>query len=106
MIRRPPRSTLFPYTTLFRSKIANDAWERGAAIIVAVNKWDLIEEKETNTAARGQREGEARAPFLEFIPFLYLSAKTGRRGPMLLVRILEGAEVRAQRVPPSDGIRA
>src|SRR5256885_7857808 len=23
MIRRPPRSTLFPYTTLFRSKIVN-----------------------------------------------------------------------------------
>src|SRR5256885_12424528 len=27
MIRRPPRSTLFPYTTLFRSKsTANDRW--------------------------------------------------------------------------------
>src|SRR5260370_23634681 len=25
MIRRPPRSTLFPYTTLFRSKIAEDS---------------------------------------------------------------------------------
>src|SRR2546429_2918151 len=25
MIRRPPRSTLFPYTTLFRSECANDA---------------------------------------------------------------------------------
>src|SRR5258708_18490329 len=24
MIRRPPRSTLFPYTTLFRSKIKSD----------------------------------------------------------------------------------
>src|SRR3712207_7936680 len=24
MIRRPPRSTLFPYTTLFRSKLAGD----------------------------------------------------------------------------------
>src|SRR2546425_4441955 len=24
MIRRPPRSTLFPYTTLFRSKIARE----------------------------------------------------------------------------------
>src|SRR5258708_11297352 len=24
MIRRPPRSTLFPYTTLFRSKTASD----------------------------------------------------------------------------------
>src|SRR3712207_9432582 len=25
MIRRPPRSTLFPYTTLFRSKLAEEA---------------------------------------------------------------------------------
>src|SRR2546426_11528332 len=24
MIRRPPRSTLFPYTTLFRSRVADD----------------------------------------------------------------------------------
>src|SRR5690348_17651016 len=24
MIRRPPRSTLFPYTTLFRSEVASD----------------------------------------------------------------------------------
>src|SRR2546430_4218258 len=24
MIRRPPRSTLFPYTTLFRSRVAHD----------------------------------------------------------------------------------
>src|SRR5256885_3389535 len=26
MIRRPPRSTLFPYTTLFRSLAKNDGW--------------------------------------------------------------------------------
>src|SRR3712207_8339890 len=26
MIRRPPRSTLFPYTTLFRSWYASTAW--------------------------------------------------------------------------------
>src|SRR2546425_11668624 len=26
MIRRPPRSTLFPYTTLFRSVVADGAW--------------------------------------------------------------------------------
>src|SRR5256885_5425259 len=30
MIRRPPRSTLFPYTTLFRSRIA---WERSAPMM-------------------------------------------------------------------------
>src|SRR3712207_7559170 len=26
MIRRPPRSTLFPYTTLFRSGVTDSAW--------------------------------------------------------------------------------
>src|SRR5688572_32712149 len=26
MIRRPPRSTLFPYTTLFRSKVSLKSW--------------------------------------------------------------------------------
>src|SRR5258708_11326833 len=37
MIRRPPRSTLFPYTTLFRSTAANrfgpalQGWQAGAA---------------------------------------------------------------------------
>src|SRR2546425_4187990 len=29
MIRRPPRSTLFPYTTLFRSRAAQPRVERG-----------------------------------------------------------------------------
>src|SRR5437016_6562128 len=28
MIRRPPRSTLFPYTTLFRSQYALTMWRR------------------------------------------------------------------------------
>src|SRR3712207_8075355 len=32
MIRRPPRSTLFPYTTLFRSDLAAVALERVAAL--------------------------------------------------------------------------
>src|SRR2546429_5023113 len=29
MIRRPPRSTLFPYTTLFRSRNPAASWPRG-----------------------------------------------------------------------------
>src|SRR5438270_13099662 len=32
MIRRPPRSTLFPYTTLFRSRLANVAGSRGSGV--------------------------------------------------------------------------
>src|SRR5688572_32265330 len=37
MIRRPPRSTLFPYTTLFRSRLSLDQFlaKRGGAAIVA-----------------------------------------------------------------------
>src|SRR3712207_8702161 len=35
MIRRPPRSTLFPYTTLFRSFIA---WYPGAALPLKITE--------------------------------------------------------------------
>jgi GTP-binding protein len=83
-------------------KIANEAWERGTALVVAVNKWDLIEEKDSNTAVRGERELVERAPFLAFIPFLYLSAKTGQRVPKLLELILEVAEERRKRVPTAE----
>src|SRR3712207_9585564 len=31
MIRRPPRSTLFPYTTLFRSDALVEAWQQPSA---------------------------------------------------------------------------
>jgi len=83
-------------------KIANDAWDRGAAVMIAVNKWDLIEEKDTNTAVRGEREMKARAPFLEFIPFFYVSAKTGQRVSKLLDAILAVAEEREKRVPTAE----
>src|SRR2546422_2343846 len=32
MIRRPPRSTLFPYTTLFRSGESDRAWRAGGVL--------------------------------------------------------------------------
>src|SRR3989454_7577871 len=36
MIRRPPRSTLFPYTTLFRSAIRRVPWEPESDLPIAV----------------------------------------------------------------------
>src|SRR2546430_17313014 len=36
MIRRPPRSTLFPYTTLFRSVFLEDVARRGLGRFLAV----------------------------------------------------------------------
>ena len=83
-------------------KIANDAWERGAALIIAVNKWDLIEEKDTDTAVRGEREIKGRAPFLEFIPFIYVSAKTGQRTAKLLELVLAVAVERDKRIPTHE----
>src|SRR3712207_7044962 len=45
MIRRPPRSTLFPYTTLFRSHLDVELGELrlpvGAEVLVAVAAGDL-----------------------------------------------------------------
>src|SRR5438477_6127135 len=46
MIRRPPRPTLFPYTTLFRSSTlrARSIQEKGAvAVAVRANVWPLLE---------------------------------------------------------------
>src|SRR5258708_29617301 len=43
MIRRPPRSTLFPYTTLFRSGVPKTLDNRALAVWVADNgSWRLI----------------------------------------------------------------
>jgi GTP-binding protein len=83
-------------------RIIGDAWERGAGVIVAVNKWDLIEEKDSNTAVRGEQELAARAPFLNFIPFLYVSAKTGQRVTKLFELILTVADERRKRVPTAE----
>src|SRR5258706_6668476 len=47
MIRRPPRSTLFPYTTLFRSLAARNAARASATI-------DLVR----GSRAAGERHGD------------------------------------------------
>src|SRR2546421_12621447 len=63
MIRRPPRSTLFPYTTLFRSPSAVELLDRTFLELVRGDELDLpagIEglllvefERDTRAAARG-----------------------------------------------------
>src|SRR5437870_7551202 len=40
MIRRPPRSTLFPYTTLFRSKARHR--QVAPAVVVSVEEGELL----------------------------------------------------------------
>jgi len=83
-------------------RIANDAWDRGCGLIVVVNKWDLIEEKDTNTAKRGEQTLIEKAPFLENVPFVYVSALTGLRVRKLFDLVLEVAESRKHRVSTSE----
>ena len=83
-------------------RIATQAWEHGCALIVVVNKWDLVEEKDANTARRGQEALIEKAPFLRYVPFVYASAVTGQRVRRILDLILEVAEERERRVPTAE----
>src|SRR3712207_8449502 len=59
MIRRPPRSTLFPYTTLFRSQAGGvEAIDRASAVAVRTAAWvrDLV------ASTEGLRDAELDDP--------------------------------------------
>ena len=83
-------------------RIATEAWDQGCGLIVVVNKWDLVEEKDANTAHRGQEELIAKAPFLRYVPFVYVSALSGQRVRKILDLILEVADGRQQRIPTAE----
>lgn len=83
-------------------RIAEDVWSRGCGLIVAVNKWDLLEEKDSDTAIRGQRDIAERVQFMDAVPFAYVSALTGQRVRKLLDLIVEVAEQRSRRIPTAE----
>jgi GTP-binding protein len=83
-------------------RIATAAWDRGCGLIVAVNKWDLIDEKDANTARRGQEALIEKAPFLRYVPFVYVSALTGQRVRKILDLIVQVAGERERRIPTAE----
>src|SRR3712207_8756093 len=52
MIRRPPRSTLFPYTTLFRSVVSEIAAHRARVVVYLVPTRALIRQTITDLLDR------------------------------------------------------
>ena len=86
-------------------KVAAQAWEAGTGLVVAVNKWDLVE-KDTKTAEAGRKKAVERAPFLADVPFIYLSALTGQRTQKVLDAVVEVAEARKGRVQTAEVNRA
>ncbi len=60
-------------------KISSIITEAGKGIIIAVNKWDLIEDKQANTVNKFDKMLAQEIPFLEYAPKIYVSAKTKQR---------------------------
>lgn len=60
-------------------KIASIVTEAGKGMIVAVNKWDLIENKQSTTINKFEKEIEQQAPFLHYVPKIFISAVTKQR---------------------------
>jgi len=59
-------------------RIAQMAWDAGRGLIVVVNKWDLVE-KDDKATAKFEKKAREKAPFLNWVPFLFTSALTGQR---------------------------
>jgi len=82
-------------------KIAALAWEAGRGLIVVVNKWDLAE-RDDKAASRFEKKAREKAPYLNFVPFLFTSAKTGLRVTRVLDLILAVDEERQKRINTSE----
>src|SRR5260221_5730452 len=62
MIRRPPRSTLFPYTTLFRSLLAKGPEDESEVLhnTVRYHSWSRIRDGLGYRTPNGRDEGDRR----------------------------------------------
>ncbi len=60
-------------------KISSIITEAGKGLIVAINKWDLVEEKQANTINKFEKELAVDIPFLSFAPKIFISAVTKQR---------------------------
>ena len=61
------------------TKIAGLVHEAGKAAIIVVNKWDAVENKETNTMRDMEAEVRQGLSYMLYAPVIFLSALTGAR---------------------------
>ena len=60
-------------------KIASIITEAGKGMVIAINKWDLIEDKKSNTINKFEQKLANEIPFLDYVPKIYISAITKQR---------------------------
>lgn len=61
------------------SKVAGYAHDKGKACVIAVNKWDAVEDKTDRTMQEFTKKLEVDFSFMSYAPFVFISAKTGQR---------------------------
>ena len=88
--------------TALDANIAGYALDAGCSIIIAVNKWDAVTDKETNTASEFERSLRDKMKFLEWAPVITISALTGQRVDRILPLVLKADEARNRRIPTSQ----
>ncbi len=80
------------------SKIAGYAHEQGKACIVAVNKWDFVDNKTDKTMREMTKDLEDAFSFMSYVPFVFISAQTGQRLNKLYELIVHVREQNSLRV--------
>lgn len=80
------------------SKVAGYAHDKGKACVIAVNKWDAVEDKTDKTMNEMRKKLETDFSFMSYAPFLFISAKTGQRVERLFAIIDEVYEQHSRRI--------
>ena len=88
--------------TALDATIAGYAVEAGCSIILAVNKWDTLADKQTNTAAEFERTLRDKLKFLDWAPVVTISALTAQRVDRILPLVLRADEARNRRIPTAQ----
>ncbi len=65
------------------AKIAGIAHERGKGMIIAVNKWDILPDKNDKSVYKFTEEVRRILSFMPYAEIIFISAKTGQRLPKL-----------------------
>lgn len=71
------------------------------SVVVLVNKWDLAP-KDTYTMPAYTKRVRYELRFLDYVPVLYISAKTGRRVHQVLPAAMDVYATRFQRIPTGE----
>ncbi len=79
------------------SKVAGYAHEQGKACIVAINKWDAVD-KSTGTMEEFTAKLKEDFSFMSYVPFIFISAKTGQRVEKLFDMINDVNQQNSMRV--------